>query len=113
LGAAALGGGIGGGAGAALGAVAAWARGGGSLPSKNPYLVLARTDRRMLLLERSPLTNRPTSIAAERPLDEVTSVLLGGKRFTFPRTGQVSFSDGTSWPLEFMVVDKPDEFAAL
>jgi hypothetical protein len=113
LGAAALGGGIGGGAGAAIGAAAAWVRGGGSLPSKNPYLVLARTDRRILLLERSPLTNRPAAIAAQRPLDQVASIEVGAKRFTFPRTGTVAFSDGTSWDLEFMVIDKPDAFAAL
>jgi hypothetical protein len=109
---AALGGGIGAGVGAAAGAAVAFLRGGGSLPTRNPYLVLARTDRRMLLMERSPLTNRPAAIAAEQPLHQVKGIDLGPRRLTFPRRAKISFADGTSWDLEMMVIDKPGEFAA-
>lgn len=110
--AAALGGGVGGGAGAAVGFGIAWRMGGDDLPTRNPYLVVARTDRRLLMLPRSPLTNRPTSVAAARPLAEVGSIAIGPKRFSFPRTTTIRFSDGSSWELEAMAIDEPEGFAA-
>ena len=75
--------------------------------------MVARTDRRILLLDRSPLTNRPATVVAERPLDQVEGIEIGPKRLTFPRNATVSFTDGTAWDLELMVIDKPEEFAAL
>jgi len=108
---AAVGGGAGGGAGAALGVAIASLRA-RSRPPGPVALSVALTQRRLVVLRRSLVTNRPLGSVAEVPLAEVAGIDVSPPRPVAARRLRITFGDGSAWDLEAARPDHPEELVS-
>jgi hypothetical protein len=106
---------LGGGLGAAAGVIVAF---GISLirlrgtDLESPNLALALTDRRLLVLTRSAVTNRSIRLSREYPISRIESISAGTSRLGFPAPVTVALRESDDLFLEVARIDDPAAFAA-
>jgi len=107
-----VGGGIGGAAGMAIGTFFARFRMKRTIGIRGSNVTVVLTQRRLLLFTRSWLTSRPSGLAAEIPLNQVTSIETGAAKLIAPHPVTIRLDNGTILQLEAAKFEKPDRFVA-